>query len=208
VKHSMTVKPLREPLIVRTVVASQQPIAIADFSVNLMEASSLGTDGRPVAATKTSKVQDEKLRILEVAGEIPLRRQVRSTHSRERASDLRRQCVDISRIPHLFLERAGARKRRRQRAGKAEQNRQGDKAGNCTHRRNHLPAHRASMRRTLVALALMDNQRIRSWALYNVSMHFFRPTCSSFDRGGSRTLRQPSRPTTAGSESVTPSFKL
>ena len=37
VKHSMTVRPLREPLIVvRTVVASQQPIAIADFSVNLM----------------------------------------------------------------------------------------------------------------------------------------------------------------------------
>ena len=133
-KHSMTVRPLREPLIVvRTVVASQQPIVIADFSVNLMEASSLGTDGRPIAATKTSEMQDEKIRILEVAGEILLRRQVRSTRPRERASDLWRQCVDISGIPDLFLGRAGARKRRRQDAGKAEQNRQGKKADNSSH---------------------------------------------------------------------------
>ena len=141
VKHSMTVRSLGEALIVvRTVVASHQPIAIADFSVDLMEASSLATDGRSVAATETSKVQDEKLRILEVAGEIPLRRQVRSTHSRERASDLWRQCVDVSGIPNLFLERAGARKRWRQHAGKTEQNRQGDKAGNYRHRRSHPPA--------------------------------------------------------------------
>ncbi|UPK08514.1 hypothetical protein [Bradyrhizobium sp. 170] len=139
VKHSMTVRPLREPLIVvRTVVASQQPIVIADFSVNVMKASSLGTDGRPIAATKTSEMQDEKLRILEVAGEILLRRQIRSTHSRERGSDLWRQCVDISGIPDLFLERAGARKRRRQHAGKAEQNHQGKKADNSSHRRSHL----------------------------------------------------------------------
>src|SRR2546425_8357807 len=60
----------------------------------------------------------------------------------------------------------------------------------------------------LIAFVLIDNQRIRSWALCNVSIHFFRPTCSSFDRGGSRTWRQPSRPTTPGSESVTPSLEL
>ncbi len=37
VKHSMTVRSLREALIVvRTVVAFQQPIVIAVFSVNLM----------------------------------------------------------------------------------------------------------------------------------------------------------------------------
>src|SRR5437868_1806821 len=83
---------------------------------------------------KTSKVQDEKFRIVEVAGEILLRRHVRPTHSCEGASDLWRQSLDIPGIPDLFLERAGARKRRRQHAGKAEQNRQGEKADNCSHK--------------------------------------------------------------------------
>jgi hypothetical protein len=53
-----------------------------------------------------------------------------------------------------------------------------------------------------------NDQRTRSWALRNVSMHFFRPIRSSFDSGGSRTLRHPPRPTTPGSESVTPSCEL
>ena len=51
-------------------------------------------------------------------------------------------------------------------------------------------------------------QRIRSWDFRNVSMHFCRPMRSSFDKRGSRTWRQPCRPTTPGSESVTPSLEL
>ena len=43
-------------LIVRTVIAFQQVIAVTFFSVNLMQASSLSTDGSLVATTKTPKV--------------------------------------------------------------------------------------------------------------------------------------------------------
>ena len=57
-------------------------------------------------------------------------------------------------------------------------------------------------------LDCQNGQRIRSWALRNVSIHFFRPIRSSFESGGSRTWRQPSRPTMLGSESVAPSFEL
>lgn len=79
----MTVHDLRTTLIVvRTVVAIQQVIVITLLSVDLMQTSSLGTNGSLITAAKTSKVQNEKFRICEIAGEVLLRRQVGSTHSR------------------------------------------------------------------------------------------------------------------------------
>ena len=51
---------LREASIVgRTVIAFQQVIVVAFFSVNLMQAFSLSTDGSLVRATKTPEVQNE-----------------------------------------------------------------------------------------------------------------------------------------------------
>jgi hypothetical protein len=69
-------------LVVWTIIAFQQVIAIGLFAVNLMQASSLSADGTLVAATKAPKVQDEKFRVFNVASEITLRRQIRPTHSR------------------------------------------------------------------------------------------------------------------------------
>ena len=73
---------LREASIVgRTVIAFQQVIVVAFFSINLMQAFSLSTDGSLVRATKTPEVQNENFRIFEVTGEILSCRQVGSTHS-------------------------------------------------------------------------------------------------------------------------------
>jgi hypothetical protein len=69
-------------LIVRTVIAFQQMIAVTFFSVNLMQACSFSADGTPIATTKTPKVQNEKFRVFKVVSEITLRRQIGPTHSR------------------------------------------------------------------------------------------------------------------------------
>lgn len=100
-------------LIVRTVVAFEQVIADAFFSVNLMQASSLRTDGILPATTKTPKVQNGEFQVFKVAGEITLRRQVGSAHSRERASDFCRQSMNILGIPYLILEGSGTGEDRR-----------------------------------------------------------------------------------------------
>jgi hypothetical protein len=127
-------------LIVRTVIAFEQVIADAFFSVNLMQASSLRTDGILLATTKTPKVQNEEFRIFKVAGEITLRRQVGSAHSHEAASDFCRQSMNILGIPYLILKGGGTGKRRRYLPEEAEQNAQCNKTGKCTHRHDQFPS--------------------------------------------------------------------
>jgi hypothetical protein len=73
----------------------------------------VSTDGSLIATTKTAKVQNEKFRVLKVDSEITLRRQVRPTHSRERASDFWRQSINMLGIPYFVLEGAGTGEHRR-----------------------------------------------------------------------------------------------
>jgi hypothetical protein len=126
-------------LIVRTVIAFEQVIADAFFSVNLMQASSLRTDGILLATTKTPKVQNEEFGVFKIAGEIALRRQVGSAHSRERASDFCRQSMNILGVPYVILEGSGTGEHRRYLHEEAEQNSQCNETRKCPHRRDQFP---------------------------------------------------------------------
>src|SRR5258708_36263434 len=112
-ERSMTVRSQRETLIVWTVIGFQEIIVITFSFINLMQAFTLGTDAGLVTAVKTAKMQNEKFRVREIAGEVRLSHQVGSTHSCQRLLDFRRQYADIFRIPCFILERAGAGERRR-----------------------------------------------------------------------------------------------
>ena len=94
----------------------------------------MSTDGSLIATTKTAKVQNEKFRVLKVASEITLRRQVWPAHSRERASDFWRQSINILGIPYFVLEGAGSGEHWRYLAEEAEQKPQRDKTSRCNHR--------------------------------------------------------------------------
>jgi hypothetical protein len=81
--HGAVCRRMREPLIVvRTVIAVQQTVLTTPSSVNLMQASALGTDTGLGTAAKTPKMQNENFRVREIAGKIRLSRQIGSTHSR------------------------------------------------------------------------------------------------------------------------------